>query len=154
MEVQTCVMDSFAVVGKEGSTNDGKDFVQRLWKDANDHFSEVADLAKKDEQGNPVGFWGAMSDFSHSYKPWEDNFTKGLYLAGVEVKDEAEAPKGWVKWVIPTFEYLYVQNESPSTFSDVVDYLNKNEISLVGAVQEFNCPETGHVFLFFPIRRL
>lgn len=154
MDIQTCVMDSFSVIGKEGSTNDGKDFVQKLWKDANAHFSEVAELAKKDEQGNPAGFWGAMSDFSHSFHIWADDFTKGLYLAGVEVNDDAEAPQGWVKWTIPAFEYLYVKNDGSSTFSDVVEYLKENKISLVGAVQEFNCPETGHLFLFFPIRRL
>lgn len=154
MDIQTCVMDSFSVIGKEGSTNDGKDFVQKLWKEANAHFSEVAELAKKDEQGNPVGYWGAMSDFSRSFHIWEDDFTKGFYLAGVEVRDGAEAPQGWVKWVIPAFEYLYVKNEGSSTFSDVVEHLKENRISLVGAVQEFNCPETGHLFLFFPIRRL
>jgi len=154
MDIQTCEMDSFSVIGKEGSTNDGIDFVQRLWKEANTHFNEVAELAKKDEQGNPIGFWGAMSDFSYSFKPWEDDFSKGLYLAGVEAIDDAEAPQGWVKWTIPAFEYFYVKNESPSTFSDVVEHLNENKIPLVGAVQEFNCPDTGHIFLFFPIRRL
>jgi len=69
MDYQRCLMDSFSVIGKEGSTNDGKDFVQRLWKDANTHLNEVAELYKKDEHGNPVGFWGAMSDFSHSFMP-------------------------------------------------------------------------------------
>lgn len=154
MEIQACVMYSFSVIGKEGSTNDGKDFVERLWKDANTHFSEVADLAKKDEHGKPVGYWGAMSDCTHTFMPWEENFTKGLYLAGVEVVDGAEAPQGWVKWTIPAFEYLYVKNEDSSIFSEVVEHLKENKISLVGAVQEFNCPDTGHIFLFFPIRRL
>ena len=154
MDIQTCVMDSFSVIGKEGSTNDGKDFVQKLWANSNAYFSEVAELARKDELGNPAGFLGAMSDFSCSYQIWEDDFTKGLYLAGVEVRDGAEAPRGWVKWTIPAFEYLYVKNECSSTFSDVVGYLKENKISLVGAVQEFNCPETGRLFLIFPIRRL
>lgn len=154
MDIQTCVMDSFSVIGKEGSTIDGKDVVQNLWQDANAHFKEIAELAKKDEKGNPVGFWGAMSDFSHSFKPWEDAFTMGLYLAGVEVNDDAEAPLGWVKWTIPAFEYLYVKDDNPSIFLEVIEYLNENNISLAGAIQEFNCPETGHVYLFFPIRRL
>lgn len=121
MDIQTCVMDSFSVIGEEGSTNDGKDFVQKLWANANAYFSEVAELAKKNELGNPVGFWGAMSDFSRSYQIWEDDFTKGLYLAGVEVRDGVEAPRGWVKWTIPAFEYLYVKNECSSTFSDVLN---------------------------------
>ena len=63
-------------------------------------------LAKKDENGNLVGIWGAMSHLSRSLKPWEDNFSKGLYLAGFECDDDAEAPKGWTKWIIPGYEYL------------------------------------------------
>ncbi|MDF2822564.1 MAG: GyrI-like protein [Clostridiales bacterium] len=114
----------------------------------------MADLAKKDETGKLMGIWGAMSDLSHSFKPWEDNFTKGLYLAGVEVTDGAEAPEGWTKWTIPSFEYIYVKNESPSTFVDVINYLKEKGISLAGAVHDFNCPETGQGYIFFPLRRL
>ncbi len=154
MEIQTCIKESFSVIGKEGSTNDGKDFIQRLWNDANSHFHEIAELAKKDEQDNLIGIWGAMSDLSYSFKPWEDNFTKGLYLAGVEVIAGAEAPQGWVKWTIPSYEYLYVKNESSSTFTDVITYLKAKDISLAGAVHDFNCPETGQGYIFFPIRRL
>lgn len=51
-----------------------------------------------------------MSDLSRSFQPWDDNFTKGLYLAGVEVPDDAEAPDGWVKWTVPGYEYVYAVN--------------------------------------------
>ena len=44
---------------------------------------------KKDENGDLAGIWGAMSDFSLSFRPWEEGFSKGLYLAGVECEDEA-----------------------------------------------------------------
>ena len=57
------------------STSDGPGFIQKLWADANAHFSEVRALAKRDEAGRPVGFWGAMSDCSRSFEPWEDNFS-------------------------------------------------------------------------------
>ncbi|GLC30626.1 GyrI-like domain-containing protein [Clostridium omnivorum] len=154
MEVQRCTKECFSVIGKEGSTNDGNEFIEKLWADANSHFNEVAELAKKDEKGNLLGIWGAMSDLSHSFKPWEDNFTKGLYLAGVEVIDDAEAPKGWVKWTIPSYEYIYVKNENAATFADVIKYLSENDIQLVGAVHDFNCPETGQGYMFFPIRKL
>lgn len=154
MEIKRCIKESFSVIGKEGSTNDGNGFIQKLWTDANSHFNEVAELAKKDEKGNLLGIWGAMSDLSHSFKPWEDNFTKGLYLAGVEVIDDAQAPKGWVKWTIPSYEYIYVKNEGTTTFADVIKYLNENDIQLVGAVHDFNCPETGQSYMFFPIRIL
>ncbi|QUI24189.1 GyrI-like domain-containing protein [Vallitalea pronyensis] len=154
MEIQKCTKESFSVIGKEGSTNDGNGFIQKLWEDANSHFDEVAELTKKDEEGNLLGLWGAMSDLSHSFKPWEDNFSKGLYLAGVEVTDDAQAPKGWVKWTIPSYEYIYVKNEDSKTFADVIAYLNDNDIQLVGAVHDFNCPKTGQGYMFFPIRKL
>lgn len=154
MEIQRCIKESFSVIGKEGSTNDGNGFIQKLWADANSHFNEVAELAKKDEEGNLLGIWGAMSDLSHSFNPWENNFSKGLYLAGVEVTDDAQAPKDWVKWTIPSYEYIYVKNENTSTFVDVIKYLKENNIQLVGAVHDFNCPETGQSYMFFPVRKL
>lgn len=71
MNMEKCIKESFAVIGKEGSTKDGPGFVQNLWADANAHFAEVAHLAKKDENGDLVGIWGAMTDFSRSFLPWE-----------------------------------------------------------------------------------
>lgn len=154
MEMKRCRKETFVVIGKEGSTEEGEGFIARLWEDANGHFGEVARLAKKDENGNPVGIWGAMSDFSRSFLPWEDGFSKGLYLAGVECEDTAEAPDGWTKWIIPAYEYIYVENEGDNTFAQVIAYLQENNISLAGAVHDFNCPKTGKAYLFFPIRRL
>ena len=106
MEINRCVKESFSVIGKEGSTMDGSGFIQRLWEDANSHFQEIEYLAKRDGNGAICGIWGAMSDLSHSFKPWEDNFTKGLYLAGVEAKDGEEAPEGWTVWRIPAYRRL------------------------------------------------
>lgn len=154
MKIEKCIKKSFSVIGKEGSTLDGPDFISRLWVDANTHFNEVKQLSKKDEYGNIVGIWGAMSDFSHSFKPWENDFSKGLYLAGVECDDKAEAPQGWTKWVIPSYEYIYVECEDKNTFSEVLGYLQKNNITLVGAVHDFTCPKTGKNYMFFPIRNL
>jgi predicted transcriptional regulator YdeE len=154
MEIKKCVKEAFSVIGKEGSTKDGDGFIQKLWADANSHFDEVASLAKKDEHGNLIGIWGAMSDFSRSFNPWEDNFTKGLYLAGVEVREDAKAPQGWVKWTIPSYEYVYIKNESQNTFADGIAYLKENKFNLVGAAHEYNCPEDGQGYLFFPIRSL
>ena len=117
------------------------------------HFGEVAHLAKKDEDGNISGIWGAMSDFSHSFQPWE-GFQKGLYLAGVECNEDAEAPDGWTKWVIPGYEYIYVERENDNTFSEVIQYMKGNGIALAGAVHDFTCPQTGKGYMFFPIRKL
>ena len=154
MKIEKCIKDTFVVIGKEGSTTDGQGFIQKLWSDANSHFSEVQPLAKKDESGNLVGIWGAMSDYSHSYRPWEDNFSKGRYLAGVECVDDAQAPDGWTKWIIPGYEYLCAEVESGSTFSDVLDYMNTNSIALVGAVHDFTCPLNGKNYMLFPIRAI
>ena len=153
MKINTCVKESFVVIGKEGSTLDGEGFVQELWDNANLHFEEVRQLAKKDENGNIVGIWGAMSDFSRSFQPWE-NFNKGLYLAGVECVDDAEAPRGWTKWMIPGYEYIYVECEGDDTFPEAIAYMKDNNIPLVGAVHDFTCPQTGKNYMFFPIRKL
>ncbi|WP_349945128.1 GyrI-like domain-containing protein [Lacrimispora sp. BS-2] len=129
MKIEKCTKESFAVIGKEGSTDDGKGFIQKLWNNANSQFNEIAHLAKKDAQGNLLGIWGAMTDFSRSFKPW-DNFSQGLYLAGVECLDDAMAPCGWTKWVIPGYEYIYVEREDNHTFPCVIKYLEENNISL------------------------
>ena len=154
MKIEKRMKASFSILGKEGSTMDEQGFIQKLWEEANSHFSEVQLLAKKDETGNLVGIWGAMSDCSRSYKPWEDNFSKGLYLAGVECVDDAEAPEGWTKWTIPGYEYLCAEVESANTFSDMLEYMNRNNISLVGAVHDFTCPSNGKNYLYFPIRTI
>lgn len=154
MEMRECIKESFVVIGKEGSTAQGSGFVQRLWEEANAHFPEVAHLAKKDDCGNLLGIWGAMSDFSRSFHPWEDGFSKGLYLAGVECVDDAEAPQGWTKWVVPGFAYILVECSHDAVFTQMIAYLHEKNIPLAGAVQDFTCPQTGKNYMFFPIRRL
>ena len=52
MKIETCIKESFVVIGKEGSTLDGEGFIQRLWADANSHFEEIRSLVKKDMAGN------------------------------------------------------------------------------------------------------
>lgn len=153
MKIEICEKESFVVIGKEGATTDGAGFIQKLWDEANSHFGEIAHLAKKDEDGNIIGIWGAMSDFSRSFQPWE-GFQKGLYLAGVECNEDAKAPDGWTKWVIPGYEYIYVERENDNTFSEVIRYMKGNGIALVGAVHDFTCPKTGKGYIFFPIRKL
>ena len=154
MKLEKCRMDSFCVIGKEGSSSEGEGFIARLWDEANGHFDEVAHLAAKDEQGNLLGIWGAMSDMSRSFLPWEDGFSKGLYLAGVQCELDAEAPDGWKKWVIPAYEYLYAECDSSDTFAEVLRYMNGNGITLAGAVHDFTCPQTGRNYMFFPIHHI
>ena len=147
------IKKAFVVIGKEGSTLDGEGFIQKLWDDANGHFDEVAHLAKRDENGNLAGIWGAMSDLSHSFQPWEDGFSKGLYLAGVECVDSAEAPDGWTRWMIPGYEYLVVENHD-GAFRDTIRQMQEEGIALVGAVHDYTDPATGKGYLYFPIRKV
>jgi len=157
MNIKKHTKESFCVIGKQGSTDGGDGFIGELWDDANDNFNEIAALVKTDANGNSVGFWGAMSDMSMSFKPWEDDFSKGLYLAGAEVRDDAEVPDGWVKWTIPSYEYLCVKVEggASDTFTAMLTYMKDNNFQLAGAVHDFICPEeNGQGYMFFPIRRL
>ena len=92
--------------------------------------------------------------FSRSFMPWENDFSRGLYLAGVECNDDAVAPDGWTKWTIPGYEYICVECDGEDTFPRTIEYLKENDIPLAGAVHDFTCPETGKNYMFFPIRRL
>ena len=154
MKTEQIIKPAFSVIGREGSTADGEGFVQRLWAEANSHFEKVSTLAKRDENGVPLGFWGAMTDFSRSFQPWEDGFSRGLYLAGVECEDDAEAPEGWFKWTVPGFEYLRAECTSETVFADMLRYLAEQGIGLAGAVQDFTDPKTGKNYMLFPIKKL
>ena len=154
MEIQRCVMGSFTVIGKLGSTGDGEGFIGRLWAEAERHFAEVEGLAKRHD-GELAGTWGLMSDFSGQFLPWEDGLSQGLYLAGVEAEDGSEAPENWTKWVVPAFEYIYlpVDGEYSEALNAGLRYLKEEQLELAGAIQEFNCPVEHKMYLFFPIGR-
>jgi len=154
MNVQRITLPAFSIIGIEGSTRDGADFIPRLWAEANARFAEVAPLARKRDSGALAGFWGAMTDFSRSFLPWQNNFTEGLYLAGVECPPEAEPPAGWTKWTVPGFEYLCTDCDGPDTFPMMLALLAERGLSLAGAVHDYTCPETGQNRMYFPIRRL
>ena len=148
------IKPAFCVIGMEGSTADGPGFIQTLWDSANSRFGEVVQLAKTNPDGSLCGIWGAMSDLSRRFLPWEDGFTKGLYLAGVEVRDDALPPDGWTKWSIPGFEYIKVEHASPDVFPQTLASLAAEGLTLVGAVHDFTDPSTGKGYMLFPIRKL
>lgn len=152
MSVERVIKHSFTVIGMEGSTDDGEGFIQRLWGEANARFAEVMNLCKRDENGAFVGFWGAMSDFSRCFKPWE-GFARGLYLAGAECVDGAEPPKGWTKWVVPGFEYLRFDRDVYE-FGQAIDSMKDNGFTLAGAAHDFTDPRTGKGYICIPIRKL
>ena len=154
MQIEKIAKSAFTVIGRQGSTADGEGFIARLWQEANNKFAEVAPFVKKNENGMPVGFWGAMSDLSLSFLPWEDGFSKGLYLAGAEVEDGAEAPAGWTKWCVPDFVYLRVKVDAPDIFPNMLRYLEENGLTLAGAVHDFTDPQDGQNYMWFPIEKL
>ncbi len=153
MNLTRIIKPAFIVIGKEGSTDDGPGFIQRLWEDANGHFSEVAPQAKYDENGGLLGVWGVMSDMGRTFASWEDCFTRGLYLAGVECADGAEAPVGWTKWTVPGYEYV-VADPAEHPFPEVIAWLAVQGIPLAGAVHDFTDPQKGKTEMRYPIRRL
>ncbi len=153
MQIERLIKPAFSVLGKEGSTFDGPDFIARLWAEANAHFPEVQPLAKADETGCFAGFWGAMSDLGRNFLPWEDGFTRGLYLAGVECQDNAIAPEGWVRWDIPGFEYLKAES-GEDTFPQMLAHIAEQDLTLAGAVHDFTDPRDGKAYMLFPIRKL
>lgn len=148
------IKPAFAVIGMEGSTLEGDGFVARLWAEANGRFPEVASLAKKNPDGSLAGVWGAMTDMGRQFLPWEEGFTRGLYLAGVECRDDAQPPQGWTRWEVPGFEYVRVLNDAPDTFPQTLAALAEQGLSLAGAVQDYTDPATGRGYMCFPIRRL
>ena len=157
MEIAACELPAFSVIGMEGEAKPGHNPAPALWEEANARFGEVEALALRDENGFPVGVWGAMSDLSRSFLPWGDGFSRGLYLAGVQVSDDARPPEGWTKWTLPSFACLRVKSEGDyaAAFRAGLDELGRRGLSLAGAVQECQRPsEDGQLYLFFPFKRL
>ena len=152
--MERIIKPAFAVIGLEGSTEDGPGFIPALWEKANTRFGEVAPLAKTNPDGYLVGVWGAMTDMSRSFRPWEDGFTRGLYLAGVEVRDDAQPPEGWIRWDIPGYEYLRVESDAPDVFPRTLDWIAAQGLTLAGAVHDYTDPATGKSYMLFPIRKL
>ena len=152
--MERMIKPAFAVIGMEGSTEDGPGFIPALWEKANSRFAEVANLAKTNPDGSLCGVWGAMSDMTRSFRPWEDGFTRGLYLAGMEVRDDAQPPEGWVRWDIPGFEYLRVETGDPDVFPRTLALIADEGLTLAGAVHDFTDPASGTSYMCFPVRKL
>ena len=57
MQIEHVIKEGFAVIGREGSTDEGEGFIGKLWERANAGFGEVAHLAIMDEKGTLQGIW-------------------------------------------------------------------------------------------------
>lgn len=154
MVINKCSKAAFSVIGKKGSTADGEKFITALWEKANRDISEVMPLAKRSRQGLMISCWGLRSDSSMNFGEWE-NDTDGLYLAGVEVKDDALAPFGWTKWTIPASNYVYIKvdGKQKAAVREAREYIEKKGLEITGAYHEYMNPmEPGQLYLFFPVK--
>ena len=148
---------SFRVIGLEGSTKDGEGFIPKLYGSLQKRFSEIKDLVKKNQEGSVEGTYGLMSDFSHSFKPWENDFSEGLYLAGYELQEKIKAiPEGWVVWTVKEQDYFLAKleegDEYKRVFSDFVNYYISLEMKkLSGAVFDFYDLKERRQCLLFPV---
>ncbi len=148
------ILPAVTVIGREGATWEEPNVVSRLWQEANSRFGEIEALVKRDEQGHLTGIWGAMSDRSGSFAPWENDFTQGLYLAGAACEDDAQPPEGWTKWVLPASEYVCYPNMGADAFARGLALMQEEGLTLCGAAQDFTDPATGENYIYYPIRRL
>lgn len=147
---------AFSVLGREGSTEDGAGFIASLWQAANEHFGEIAPHVVYDESGSPAWLWGLMSDFSRSLRPWEDHFSRGLYLAGAECAADAPVPSGWVKWDVPAFVYARfpVGDDAGKTFSEGLAALESEGYTMAAAAFDLTVPSEGRSYVCFPIQTI
>lgn len=155
MNYEIIDLPQIAIIGKEGLCTKEKNAVQDLWQHANSNFSEIAELGMKNADGSYVGFWGAMSDEKRFFLPWTEDFSRGLYLAGLEVHEDTPVPAGWVKWVMPARKYL-VTEVTPDSYGEIFRSVMNSLIpelgmKLAGAVCDFTEPATGQNKLFFPV---
>ena len=158
MNIKIVELPEIAIIGKEGFCTEESNIVQDLWKQANEHFDEVVELGMKEKDGSFVGFWGAMSDETMSFLPWTNYFTRGYYLAGIEVDKDMEAPEGWKKWIMPARKYLVTEvmvEHYMETFKDVIEnQIPLRNMRLSGAACDYTEPSTGKNFLFFPVEEV
>ena len=149
-------LPQIAIIGKEGLCTKEKNVVQDLWHQVNSNFFDIADIGMKNTDGSYVGIWGAMSDETMSFMPWTDDFSRGLYLAGIEVYEDTPVPEGWVKWVMPARKYLVTEIHTEN-YGEIFGYVIKSLIpelgmKLAGAVCDFTEPASGQNKLFFSVK--
>lgn len=144
---------AFSVVGIEGFSKQGVDFIPALWEKAEQKIADVAPSLRR-EGPLPIA-WGLRSDFLHRLLPWENDYQEGLYLAGFELEnDRLIPPEGWTKWDLPPRKYLVMAlaGDDRGSFLRGFQEIQKRGYALVGAVCDH--AEKGGRFLYFPIEAL
>lgn len=154
MDIEIVEKEDFEVIGKvaEGESEKHSQWVLPLWQDFNKNIREIINLVKVDENNNLVGIWGIMNDVDETFSPWGD---MGKYMAGVEVKENSNAPDNWTKWNIKGGKFIKVkcriENYSKIFTSIVENYAPKNGYVIVGNVMEYYIPNSKDFYLFFKV---
>ncbi|MEI0479282.1 GyrI-like domain-containing protein [Brachyspira pulli] len=154
MNIEVVEKEDFEVIGKVdiGESENHSEWVLPLWQNFNKNVKEIINLVKVDENNNLAGIWGIMNDIDETFAPWGE---MGKYMAGVEVKENSEAPHGWIKWHIKGGTFLKVKCniENYSTiFNNVVEnYAPKNGYTIIGNVMEYYIPNSKDFYLFFNV---
>lgn len=158
MDKMMIKLPEIAIIGKLGFCTKEKNIANDLWHQATTHFSEVSPIGMKEQNGSFVGFWGAMSDESMAFLPWTDAYSRGYYLAGIEVYKDAIVPDGWTKWIMPSRTYLkvfVVKDQYEETFHNCIQTtMPAMNLKLCGAVCDYIEPATGNKYLLFPVKNL
>ena len=154
MEFKTLIKEPFCVIGKEIFTWDGDGMIPKLWEIVDQDFASIEPVILKDENGKPLAKWGAMSSKKRDFSMWEENGSVGLYLAGYEAPLDAEAPKGWTKWIVPGFEFKLGKIEGEGYFYRAFDELTKMGLPPVAATENWIDQETGDFYFAFPVKKL
>jgi len=156
-DIQEVKKKAFTVIGKEGSgpSADSAKWTDPLWKEFRTDYAEIKQLVKKDKSGT-AGFWGVKSDIDGKFEMWGG---EGIYLAGAEVEDKAEAPAGWVKRKVPERKYLVVQcseDDYDEVYERVVyEYIPSRFYELTAEVLEYYPRNSmrDDVYLYFPVKK-
>lgn len=140
MEIKTIHKKSFSVIGIQTTSKDGSGFEGKAWTSANTRMDDLKGKAKIDARGLVVGVWGLRSLDSKKLTPFtgeKDYF----YIAGLEVKDDAVAPKGWVRWNVPDSDYVYVKYEpeesKASAIASAEEYISDHKLTRTGSYYEY-----------------
>src|SRR5574344_703251 len=148
---------AFQVIGKEGSTDEGEGFIKKLYLDLEKHFTDIEPFVKK-VKGKVEGQYGLMSDFAYKFKPWEENFTKGLYLAGPVLSSKGldHDIKGFKVWSVKEQDYFEVELEKDDNYQEVFNHFVYYQIpfemkTLSGAAFDYYSFSKQKQYILFPV---
>lgn len=153
MNKEIFVKEAFAVIGKEAFSWDGDGLLPILWNNMYERQAEIEDLIMRGEDGKPE-IWGVMSSKWRDFQPWEENGSIGLICVGYQCAMDAEAPKGWSKWIVPGFEYAKYKIEGDGFFYRALEDLKADGMQQVGACHLWSDPDTKEMYFCFPVRKL